>query len=196
MSPCKPSITITIVLLKISYFFSRLVFWKQHYVSKTGSFSVLRWKMWSTCFLGSFAIASQWLTLGLSKESKWVVWLTLQFSPEDGNRSSSRNVVLFSENQKMDKAQKSSIIINTRNIIILLGRAMAQAVSRRPLTAAARVLAQVNPVGFVVDKVALGQVFLRVLRFSPVNIIPPWASHFRKFKKIILSLIHSSRDGQ
>jgi hypothetical protein len=28
-------------------------------------------------------------------------------------------------------------------------------------------------VGFVVDKVALDQVFLRVLRFSPVNIIPP-----------------------
>jgi hypothetical protein len=28
-------------------------------------------------------------------------------------------------------------------------------------------------VGFVVDKVALGQVFLRILWFSPVNIIPP-----------------------
>jgi hypothetical protein len=28
-------------------------------------------------------------------------------------------------------------------------------------------------VRFVVDKVALGQVFLRVLRFSPANIIPP-----------------------
>jgi hypothetical protein len=42
---------------------------------------------------------------------------------------------------------------------------MAQAVSRRPLTAAARVRAQVNPVGFVVYKVALGQVSLRVLRF-------------------------------
>jgi hypothetical protein len=28
-------------------------------------------------------------------------------------------------------------------------------------------------VGFVVDKVARGQVFLRVLRFSPVNFIPP-----------------------
>jgi hypothetical protein len=28
-------------------------------------------------------------------------------------------------------------------------------------------------VGFVVDKVALGQVFLRILRFSPSNIIPP-----------------------
>jgi hypothetical protein len=29
-------------------------------------------------------------------------------------------------------------------------------------------------VGFVVEKVALGQVFLRVLLFSPVSIIPPW----------------------
>jgi hypothetical protein len=28
-------------------------------------------------------------------------------------------------------------------------------------------------VGFAVDKVALGQVFLRVHRFSPVSIIPP-----------------------
>jgi hypothetical protein len=28
-------------------------------------------------------------------------------------------------------------------------------------------------VGFVVDKVVLGQVFLRVLRFYPANIIPP-----------------------
>jgi hypothetical protein len=28
-------------------------------------------------------------------------------------------------------------------------------------------------VGFVVDKVALGQVFPRVIRFSPVNFIPP-----------------------
>jgi hypothetical protein len=28
-------------------------------------------------------------------------------------------------------------------------------------------------VGFVVDKVALGQGFLRVLKFSPVNFMPP-----------------------
>jgi hypothetical protein len=35
-----------------------------------------------------------------------------------------------------------------------------KAVSRRFLTAAARVRAPVNPVRFVVDKVALGQVFL------------------------------------
>jgi hypothetical protein len=60
---------------------------------------------------------------------------------------------------------------------------MAQAVSRRPLTAAAWVRSQVNPVGFVVDEVALGQDFLRVLRFSPVSIIPPWAPPFRKLKK-------------
>jgi hypothetical protein len=30
--------------------------------------------------------------------------------------------------------------------------------------------------GFVVDKVALEQVSLRVFRFYPVNIIPPWLS--------------------
>jgi hypothetical protein len=47
---------------------------------------------------------------------------------------------------------------------------MAQVVSRRPLTAEARVLAGVNDVGFVVGKVALGLVFFRVLRFSLVSI--------------------------
>jgi hypothetical protein len=31
-------------------------------------------------------------------------------------------------------------------------------------------------VGFVVNKVALGHVFVRVLRFYPVNIIPLWLS--------------------
>jgi hypothetical protein len=29
-------------------------------------------------------------------------------------------------------------------------------------------------VGFVVDKVALGQALFRFLRFSPVNVITPW----------------------
>jgi hypothetical protein len=32
------------------------------------------------------------------------------------------------------------------------------------------------PVGFVVYKVALGLDFLRIFRFSPVNVIPPWLS--------------------
>jgi hypothetical protein len=41
-------------------------------------------------------------------------------------------------------------------------------------------------VGFVVDKVALGQVFPRVLRFSPVNFIPPVLHYYEKDKKNIL----------
>jgi hypothetical protein len=32
-------------------------------------------------------------------------------------------------------------------------------------------------VRFVVDKAALRQVLLRILRFSPVSVIPPWLSH-------------------
>jgi hypothetical protein len=35
-------------------------------------------------------------------------------------------------------------------------------------------------VGFVVDKVALGQVFPRVLRFSRVNFIPPVFHYLKK----------------
>jgi hypothetical protein len=49
---------------------------------------------------------------------------------------------------------------------------MAQAVSRWPLTAEAPVRALVR-VGFVVDKVALELVSIRVLLLSPVSIIPP-----------------------
>jgi hypothetical protein len=50
------------------------------------------------------------------------------------------------------------------------------AVSCRPFTAGARVRAGSIYVGFIVDKVALRQVFIRVLRSSTVNIIPPWLS--------------------
>jgi hypothetical protein len=47
-------------------------------------------------------------------------------------------------------------------------------------------------VGFVVDKVALGQVFLRVLRFSPVNIIPslPHSCHPPMKSAIALTMQH------
>jgi hypothetical protein len=37
-------------------------------------------------------------------------------------------------------------------------------------------------VGFVVDKVALGQVFPRALRFSAVNFIPPVIHYMEKRK--------------
>jgi hypothetical protein len=41
-------------------------------------------------------------------------------------------------------------------------------------------------VAFVVDKVALGQVFPRVLRFSPVNFIPLVLHYKEKRKKLII----------
>jgi hypothetical protein len=50
---------------------------------------------------------------------------------------------------------------------------MARVVSRRPFTAGPGFAPGSTHVGFVVDKVALGQVFLRVLRFSRQYIIPP-----------------------
>jgi hypothetical protein len=53
---------------------------------------------------------------------------------------------------------------------------LARAVSRRPLTAEARVLTQLSPCRICVDKVALAQVSPRVTRFSPVSTIPPWVS--------------------
>jgi hypothetical protein len=77
---------------------------------------------------------------------------------------------------------------------------MAQVVSRRPLTVTARVHAWVNPVGFVVDKVALGQVFLWILRFSR-QYHSTMCSTFQNFKTIhsshsILHPFISSGDGQ
>jgi hypothetical protein len=46
-----------------------------------------------------------------------------------------------------------------------------------PWLAEAWVHARAVHVGFVVDILALGQVFLRVVRFSPVSIIPPLPPH-------------------
>ena len=48
---------------------------------------------------------------------------------------------------------------------------MAQSFSCRPLTAVFRVLSQPVHVRFVVGRVALEQVYLRILRFSLVSII-------------------------
>jgi hypothetical protein len=59
-------------------------------------------------------------------------------------------------------------------LTIILGRGTAQAVIRRPPIAEARVRVGSVRVGFVVDKATVGQVFLRVLRFSSVAIIPSW----------------------
>jgi hypothetical protein len=50
-------------------------------------------------------------------------------------------------------------------------------------------------VGFVVDKVALGQVFSRVLRFSPVNFIPPVLHYLEKLKKTDHVSLHLHHKG-
>jgi hypothetical protein len=44
---------------------------------------------------------------------------------------------------------------------------------RRLLTAAVRVRGQISPLGFVVEKLALEQIYLQYFRFSSVSIIPP-----------------------
>jgi hypothetical protein len=43
--------------------------------------------------------------------------------------------------------------------------------------------------GFVVDRVELGQVFLRVLRFSPVSFIPHVFHYMEKQKKKLIIFI-------
>jgi hypothetical protein len=51
-------------------------------------------------------------------------------------------------------------------------------------------------VGFVVDKVALGQVLPRVLLFSPVNLIPPVIHYLEKQKKtIFITGLHNKPQG-
>jgi hypothetical protein len=53
-------------------------------------------------------------------------------------------------------------------------------------------------VGFVVEKVALGQVFPRVIRFSPVNFIPPVLHYLEKWKKkliIFITGLHNKSQG-
>jgi hypothetical protein len=59
----------------------------------------------------------------------------------------------------------------------MLGRALAQAVSRRLPTAADRVRAQVKTFGFCGGKRGIGVGFLRVHRFPLPILIPPTAVH-------------------
>jgi hypothetical protein len=56
------------------------------------------------------------------------------------------------------------------------GYAMAQAVSRRPLIAEARVCARVSSCGVYGGQSGTETVFLEFVGFHPVSIIPPWLS--------------------
>ena len=53
------------------------------------------------------------------------------------------------------------------------GRAMAEAISRRPLTAEARVRSRVSPCGICGGQSGTGTGFSRVLRLFVVSIITP-----------------------
>jgi hypothetical protein len=52
-------------------------------------------------------------------------------------------------------------------------------------------------VGLVVEKVALGQVFLRVLRFCPVSFIPPTLHDTERRRKLIIFIkgVHNKPQG-
>jgi hypothetical protein len=52
-------------------------------------------------------------------------------------------------------------------------------------------------VGFVVEKMALGQVFPRVIRFFPVNFIPPVLYYSEKRKTLIIFItgLHNKPEG-
>jgi hypothetical protein len=65
----------------------------------------------------------------------------------------------------MNRAHTLTLYLFKNHSNNVLDRAMAQAISRRPFTAEARGRARVNPWGFVLDEVALLQIFLRVLQF-------------------------------
>ena len=76
---------------------------------------------------------------------------------------------------------------------------MAQAVSRRPLPRSPGFDSGSFHVGIVVDQVALGQVFPRVLRLSPVNFITPVLHYMEKRKKetiiIFITGLHNKSQG-
>jgi hypothetical protein len=66
---------------------------------------------------------------------------------------------------------------STMSLTLCLGRAIAQAVSRRLPTAEARVRAKVRSCGICGGQSGTGAGFLRVLRFPLPVLIPPTAPH-------------------
>jgi hypothetical protein len=75
---------------------------------------------------------------------------------------------------------------------------MAQAVSRRPLTADARVRSRVSPCGICGGQNCTGTGFSpRVLQFSPVNFFPPVFHYWENRKKLIIFItgLHNKPQG-
>jgi hypothetical protein len=80
----------------------------------------------------------------------------------------------FTKNSEVIYQPASIYVANRMSFCCDVGRAMAQAVSRLSLTAKGWFYARVSVCGIYGVQSDTGQVYLRVLRFSPVSIIPPW----------------------
>jgi hypothetical protein len=109
--------------------------------------------------------------------------------PEDGDRMQSPKRHVLIKNIMIDNVQKLNHCINIppsrtfrsylREFTLLLGkgRAIAQAVSGRLPTAAARVRSQVRSCGICGGQSGTEAGFLRVLRFPLPILIPPTTAH-------------------
>ena len=88
--------------------------------------------------------------------------------------------------------QNLEVHLSAYKAVLWLRRLVAGLPPRRPGFDPGSVL-----VGFVVDKVALGQVFLRLLRFSSVTFIPPVLHYTEKRNKLIIfvTVLHNKPQG-
>ena len=95
---------------------------------------------------------------------------------------SATHVITFRQTENGRQPEKCNT--NTRDLAVpWLRRSVAGLPPRRPGLDPGSV-----HVGFVVEKVALGQGFPRVFLFSPVNFIPPVLHYLEKWKKLIIFL--------
>jgi hypothetical protein len=92
---------------------------------------------------------------------------------QEWRRDEERKTFKNWENNNENKEMKGKRISNLRR----RGRAIAQTVSRRLPTAAARVRAQVKSCGTCCEQNGTGAGFLRVLQFPLPILIPPTAPH-------------------
>jgi hypothetical protein len=83
---------------------------------------------------------------------------------------------VYKERTIITNKKPKKCTINDSNVFVqdlkITGRAMAQAVSRRPLTAETRVRSQVNPCEICGGQSGTGTGFSPSCRFSLVNFIP------------------------